>query len=139
MAPLIGCAGRGLILTPVSRRSLVRPGHGRWLIAPEDGTAQVTRRYRPNTLILEMRFENAEGAATLVDFMPGHQTGSSVVRLIIGERGRVAMRTELVIRFGYGATVPWMMRLDDGTRRAVVGPDISPPLKLVNPLTPAWV
>jgi GH15 family glucan-1,4-alpha-glucosidase len=100
------------------------PGHGRWLIAPADGTAQVTRRYRPNTLILETRFENAEGAVTLVDFMPGHQTGSSIVRLIIGERGRVAMRTELVIRFGYGATVPWMMRLDDGTRRAVAGPDM---------------
>ena len=63
------------------------PEHGRWLIAPEDGTARVTRRYRPNTLILETRFENAEGAATLVDFMPGHQTGSSIVRLIIGERG----------------------------------------------------
>jgi GH15 family glucan-1,4-alpha-glucosidase len=100
------------------------PEHGRWLIAPEDGTAQVTRRYRPNTLILETRFENAEGAATLVDFMPGHQTGSSIVRLVIGERGRLAMRTELVIRFGYGGTVPWMMRLDDGTRRAVAGPDM---------------
>jgi len=100
------------------------PEHGRWLIAPEDNTARVTRRYRPNTLILETRFENAEGAATLVDFMPGHQTGSSIVRLIIGERGSLAMRTELVIRFGYGATVPWMMRLDDGTRRAVAGPDM---------------
>ena len=100
------------------------PEHGRWLIAPEDSTARVTRRYRPNTLILETRFENAEGAATLVDFMPGHQTGSSIVRLIIGERGSLAMRTELVIRFGYGATVPWMMRLDDGTRRAVAGPDM---------------
>jgi GH15 family glucan-1,4-alpha-glucosidase len=55
------------------------PGHGRWLIAPEHGTARVTRRYRPNTLILETRFENAEGAVTLVDFMPGHQTGSSIV------------------------------------------------------------
>jgi len=100
------------------------PERGRWLIAPEDGKARVTRRYRPNTLILETRFENAEGAATLVDFMPGHQTGSSIVRLIIGERGSLAMRTELVIRFGYGATVPWMMRLDDGTRRAVAGPDM---------------
>ena len=34
------------------------------------------------------------------------------------------MRTELVIRFGYGVTVPWTMRLDDGTRRAVAGPDM---------------
>jgi GH15 family glucan-1,4-alpha-glucosidase len=100
------------------------PEHGRWLIAPQDGTIRLTRRYRPNTLILETRFESAEGAATLVDFMPGHQTGSSIVRLIIGERGRMAMRTELVIRFGYGATVPWMMRLDSETRRAIAGPDM---------------
>jgi GH15 family glucan-1,4-alpha-glucosidase len=98
------------------------PEHGRWLIAPQDGTARVTRRYQPNTLILETRFECAEGAATLIDFMPGHQTGSSIVRLIIGERGHVTMRTELVVR--YGATVPWMTKFDDGMRRAVAGPDM---------------
>ena len=46
------------------------------------------------------------------------------MRLVIGERGRIAMRTELVIRFGYGATVPWMTKLDDGRRRAVAGPDM---------------
>jgi GH15 family glucan-1,4-alpha-glucosidase len=100
------------------------PEHGRWLIAPQDGSARVTRRYQPNTLILETRFECAEGAVTLVDFMPGHQTGSSIVRLIIGERGHVTMRTELVVRFGYGATVPWMTKFDDGMRRAVAGPDM---------------
>jgi GH15 family glucan-1,4-alpha-glucosidase len=100
------------------------PEQGRWLIAPQDAKARVTRRYRPNTLILETRFESAEGVATLVDFMPGHQMGSSIVRLIIGEFGRIAMKTELVIRFGFGATVPWMMRLDDGARRAIAGPDM---------------
>jgi GH15 family glucan-1,4-alpha-glucosidase len=100
------------------------PEHGRWLIAAQDDTARVTRKYQPKTLILETRFESAEGTATLVDFMPGHQTGSSIVRLIIGERGRITMRTELVIRFGYGATVPWMAKLDDGTRRAIAGPDM---------------
>jgi len=100
------------------------PEHGRWLIAAQDDTARVTRKYQPKTLILETRFESAEGTATLVDFMPGHQTGSSIVRLIIGERGRITMRTELVIRFGYGATVPWMTKLDDGTRRAIAGPDM---------------
>ena len=100
------------------------PEHGRWLVAAQDQTARVTRRYQPNTLILETRFETAEGAATLVDFMPGGQTGSSIVRLVIGERGRIAMRTELVIRFGYGATVPWMTQLDDRSRRAIAGPDL---------------
>src|SRR2546427_7086412 len=46
------------------------PEHGRWLIAPKADAARVTRRYRPDTLILETRFETDEGAATLIDFMP---------------------------------------------------------------------
>jgi len=32
------------------------------------------------------------------------------------------MDTELVLRFGYGAIVPWVTRLDDGTLRAIAGP-----------------
>jgi len=98
--------------------------HGRWQIAPRDDKARVSRRYRPSTLILETRFECGEGAATLIDFMPVGATHSSVLRLVIGERGRVTMCTELVIRFGYGAIVPWVTRLDDGTLRAVAGPDM---------------
>src|SRR5215831_15401837 len=98
--------------------------HGHWLIAPRDPAASVTRRYRQNTLILETRFECSEGAVTLVDFMPLQGTRSSVVRLVVGERGRVTMGTKLVVRFGYGAIVPWVTRLDDGTLRAVAGPDM---------------
>src|ERR1044071_3548372 len=72
--------------------------HGRWLIAPQDGTAKSTRRYRDKTLILETRFETAEGAVLLVDFMPLRGAHSSVVRLVIGQHGRVAMRTEINFR-----------------------------------------
>jgi GH15 family glucan-1,4-alpha-glucosidase len=95
--------------------------HGRWLIAPNDGEApRVTRRYRRNTLILETRFECREGAVTLVDFMPtGSAAHCSIVRLVIGEHGRVAMHTELILRFGYGAVVPWVEKLEDDTLRAI--------------------
>jgi GH15 family glucan-1,4-alpha-glucosidase len=103
---------------------LGREEHGRWRIAPRDAGARVTRRYRGHTLILETRFETREGAVTLVDFMPIRGSHSNVVRLVIGERGRVTMGTELVIRFGYGAIVPWVTRLDDGTLRAIAGPDM---------------
>jgi len=98
--------------------------HGRWQIAPRDKEARVTRRYRGNTLILETRFETREGAATLVDFMPMHGANSHIVRLVVGERGRVAMDTELILRFGYGAIVPWVTRLDDTTLRAIAGPSM---------------
>jgi GH15 family glucan-1,4-alpha-glucosidase len=98
--------------------------HGRWLVAPHDGEARVTRRYRRNTLILETNFECREGAVTLVDFMPMGGTHCSIVRLVIGEHGQVAMHTELILRFGYGAIVPWMEKLDDETLRAIAGPDL---------------
>src|SRR5919198_1184070 len=98
--------------------------HGRWQIAPRDRNARVTPRYRPNTLILETRFESSEGVVTLIDFMPVRGEHSNLVRLVIGERGRVAMCTELVIRFGCGAIVPWVTRLEDGTLRAIAGPDM---------------
>jgi GH15 family glucan-1,4-alpha-glucosidase len=98
--------------------------HGHWQIAPRDPGARVTRRYRPNTLILETRFECSEGVVTLIDFMPMGAANSNVVRLVVGERGRVVMSSQLVVRFGYGAIVPWVTRLEDGTLRAVAGPDM---------------
>jgi GH15 family glucan-1,4-alpha-glucosidase len=98
--------------------------HGRWLIAPSADGARITRRYRGDTLILETRFETADGAATLIDFMPPRGDNSDLVRLIRGERGTVAFRMELVLRFDYGRIVPWVTRLGDGTWRAIAGPDM---------------
>jgi GH15 family glucan-1,4-alpha-glucosidase len=100
------------------------PEHGRWLIAPRDVRARVRRRYRSNTLILETRFETSDGAVTLVDFMPLRRRHSNIVRLVVGERGKLAMRFELVLRFGYGAIVPWVTRLEHGAWRAIAGPDM---------------
>ena len=98
--------------------------HGRWLVAPRD-KARITRQYRPNTLILETGFETAEGAAVLVDFMPFHGEHSEIVRLVHGTRGKVRMHTELILRFGYGAVVPWVTRLESGILRAIAGPDMA--------------
>jgi GH15 family glucan-1,4-alpha-glucosidase len=100
------------------------PENGRWLIAPEAEPTRVTRRYRRDTLVLETRFECAQGAVTLVDFMPLRGENPDLVRLVVGERGNVPMRMELVIRFGYGSAVPWVSRLEDGGLRAVAGPDM---------------
>ena len=100
------------------------PEHGRWLVAPADTEARVSRRYRDGTMILETDFETDEGAVTVVDFMPLRGSASDLVRLVVGKRGRVAMRTELVLRFHYGAIVPWVSRLDDGRLRAIAGPDM---------------
>src|SRR4249920_1807401 len=70
--------------------------HGHWQICPSDRGARVTRRYRPDTLVLETRFEAKDGAATLVDFMPLRGQNSNIVRLVMGERGRLPMQMALV-------------------------------------------
>ena len=89
--------------------------HGRWLIAPVGEITGTSRRYWDNTLILETRFETADGAVDLIDFMPPRGNASDVVRLVRGVRGRVRMHMQLVIRFGFGKIFP-------GSRRARTAP-----------------
>jgi len=98
--------------------------HGRWLIAPSKASSRVARRYLPGTAILETTFETDEGSASIIDFMPlaRSEHNVEVVRIVRGLRGSVRMEMELVLRFGYGRTVPWVRRRDYGLR-AVAGPD----------------
>jgi len=100
------------------------PEHGRWLIAPAEDGARLSRAYRHNTLILETRIETGSGVVTLVDFMPPRGRHSDLVRIVRGERGRVRLRMELTLRFDYGRTVPWVTRMSDGALRAIAGPDL---------------
>jgi GH15 family glucan-1,4-alpha-glucosidase len=100
------------------------PDNGRWQIAPLAENARATRRYRPNTLILETEFATSEGEAVLIDFMPVREQASHIVRLMVGKRGTVRMRAELVIRFDYGSSVPWVRRTDDGDLLAISGPNM---------------
>jgi GH15 family glucan-1,4-alpha-glucosidase len=77
--------------------------NGRWLIAPAEDVTRTSRRYWDNTLILETRFETASGIVAVIDFMPPRGKASDVVRLVRGVAGKVKLRMELVIRFGFGA------------------------------------
>ena len=100
------------------------PEHGRWIVAPADPDARVSRCYRGDTMILETTFETSSGSVTLIDFMPLRDGKSNVIRTVVGKRGRVAMKTQLILRFDYGAIVPWVSRTQDDTLRAVAGPDL---------------
>jgi GH15 family glucan-1,4-alpha-glucosidase len=98
-------------------------GHGRWKMGPADAArGRVTRRYRPGTLVLETEATTPEGVVRVVDCMPVRGEAPDVVRLVEGVSGRVAMRMELVVRFDYGSSVPWVRRTD-GALQAVAGPD----------------
>jgi GH15 family glucan-1,4-alpha-glucosidase len=104
--------------------------NGRFKIAPLGDVLRVSRRYRDDTLILETRLETAEGVVDLVDLMPLRGAAADVVRVVVGVSGSVRMRMELVIRFGYGAVVPWVQARDHGIE-AVAGPDL---LQLSSPV-----
>ncbi|HKC43731.1 MAG TPA: glycoside hydrolase family 15 protein [Burkholderiales bacterium] len=102
------------------------PKHGRWRIAPAGVKTCARRAYRGHRLVLDTEFETAEGAVTLVDFMPIHTTQRGLIRLVIGRRGRVRMDLQLILRFDYGASVPWVTRMPDGSGlRAIAGPDLA--------------
>jgi GH15 family glucan-1,4-alpha-glucosidase len=99
--------------------------HGRWLIAPAEEVTKSSRRYWDNTLILETRFETASGTVALIDFMPPRGKASDVVRLVRGVTGKVKLKMELVIRFGFGADIPWVKRTEDGALLAICGQDMT--------------
>ena len=97
--------------------------HGYWKIAPRGDVKRSSRRYINQTLIVETTFETEEGEVCVTDFMPPRGKNSDVVRRVRGERGTVAMRMDLAIRFDYGRTVPWVTWANNELR-AVAGPDM---------------
>ena len=101
------------------------PRNGRWLIAPAEDITHTSRRYWDNTLILETRFETTNGIVAVVDFMPPRGDACDIVRLVRGVAGKVKLRMELVIRFGFGADIPWVRRTEDGALLAICGPDMT--------------
>ncbi len=103
--------------------------HGRWRIAPAARGGRSRRHYLPGSMVLETVFVHPEGVATLIDFMPirhgmpNSGERSDIVRIVCGRSGKLAMKMDLTLRFDYGATVPWVTRLEQGNGiRAVAGP-----------------
>lgn len=98
--------------------------NGRWRVRPGGDVRATSRRYLPDSAVLETRFETATGAVTLTDFMPLSSEADkvNVVRIVTGVAGSVDMEMELVLRFEYGHAVPWVRRRDYGLS-AVAGPN----------------
>jgi GH15 family glucan-1,4-alpha-glucosidase len=96
--------------------------HGRWQIAPTLPVTATKRKYRKNTLVLETEFETEAGTIAVIDFMPIREANPDVVRIVEGRGGSVPVRSELVLRFNYGSTVPWVQKAEGGIL-AVAGPD----------------
>jgi GH15 family glucan-1,4-alpha-glucosidase len=97
--------------------------NGRWRIAPRELVTERSRAYRDGTMILETTFATAGGRATLIDFMPPGED-NVVVRIVEGVEGSVTFDMDLVVRFDYGRSVPWVEKVDPNTLTAVAGPDM---------------
>ncbi len=97
--------------------------NGFWRIRPKGRILETRRQYRQDTMILETTFVTADGEVTLTDMMPPRGKHSDVVRMVRGVRGKVKMRLELVLRFDYGLTVPWVT-MHETELRAIAGPNL---------------
>ena len=96
--------------------------NGRWRLAPCDPVEHSSRQYLDDTLVLETTWVTAAGRARVLDFMPLGEV-NSVVRIVEGLSGETHFEMDLVMRFDYGRSVPWVERLEPLTLSAVAGPD----------------
>ena len=120
------CAFHRFEARPVFGRLLDWERGGFFRIAPVDGY-EATRRYVPNTNVLETRFETASGVITLTDGLavrveeghPDHR----LIRRVRCESGEVRVKARFEPRFDYGLTQPRVELLDEELAIAYGGPD----------------
>jgi GH15 family glucan-1,4-alpha-glucosidase len=97
--------------------------NGSWRIKPADKIVSIQRRYQPGTMIVETTFITEDGEVCLTDFMPPRGEHSDIVRMVKGIRGKVKIHMDLVLRFDYGLTIPWVT-MHERELRAVAGPNM---------------
>lgn len=88
--------------------------HGRWKLAPKDGTV-VTREYRSGTFVLDTHWRTPTGEVTITEYMPTRgqiEDESDLIREVTCTTGTVELEMDLRIRFNYGESVPWVERVD---------------------------
>ena len=105
---------------------------GRWSLRPA-GPFEVSRSYRPGSMVLETIFSTPTGEVVVTDCLPvgessdpkiprGVVTEDAVVRLVEGRSGEVELRSIFAPRFDYGYVHPWLRSLKGGWMQAVGGP-----------------
>ncbi len=104
---------------------------GHWSIRPA-GDAEVTRRYQPETLVMDTTFRTPSGTARVIDALAvgrnerGHELGaeaaSTLVRVVEGVNGEVEFELEYAPRPEYGLVWP-LLQVVDGGVRAIGGAD----------------
>ena len=96
-------------------------------IAPA-GACASSRRYLPDTLVLETTFRTEAGEARLLDCFTMHRGGArhphrQLLRVLEGIRGELDFLIEVSPRLDYGAIQPWIRQFREGQENsfAVIG------------------
>jgi GH15 family glucan-1,4-alpha-glucosidase len=79
---------------------------GHCALFPSDARAKATRRYLPQTMVLETRWQMDAGEVLVLDYFTMDGQDGRLVRLVRGVAGRCDMQIELLPRFDYGAITP---------------------------------
>ncbi|SED94745.1 glycoside hydrolase family 15 protein [Ruania alba] len=106
------------------------PDHGRWLMAPSEGTL-TERVYEPGTFVLRSTWSTPTGTAEITEFMPIDGDRADIVRIARCTSGEVTIVHDLRLRPEYAASLPWVRRVDDPGETsdgsayllAIAGPD----------------
>ncbi|MGH9024818.1 MAG: glycoside hydrolase family 15 protein [Acidimicrobiia bacterium] len=119
----------------VFARILDRERGGHFRIAPE-GEFETTRRYLPNTNVLETTFRTPSGTVSVTDCLPVHEDPDNpgrtlrrrpdnlLVRMVRGVEGCVDMQVEFHPRFEYGLTTPALELVHEDLALVTGGPDV---------------
>jgi GH15 family glucan-1,4-alpha-glucosidase len=97
--------------------------NGCWRLGPVE-PARISRRYLPDTLVLQTEFETGSGTMRVTDFMPIRKKNPALIRIAQGLRGCVRARSEVNLRFDYGSALPWL-EIRGARAMARVGPDLA--------------
>ena len=85
--------------------------NGCWKLSAVDGEV-VSRRYVPETFILETEWQTPTGRVLVTDFLPPSDDHADLVRRVKCLEGTVEVEHDLRIRFDYGRITPWVRRVD---------------------------
>lgn len=98
--------------SPSVLATLIDPGRGGSFLVRPCKPFTATRRYLPNTAVIETTFETATGAAKLLDFFPVSDGISpmgpmrEVLRIIEGISGIIELGCAIDVKPNYGRTAP---------------------------------
>ena len=110
--------------------------HGYWAIRPAARVERLERSYRPETMVLDTVITCEGGRARVIDFMPPDGAEHDIIRIVEGIEGEVPMHTDLKVRFGYGAHIPWIR--SNRTRATLTSGPHALEYESPVPLVPDW-